>query len=86
MARLLVSWFPLLREAGPMAPDRFTPNLPTMFRIMEKLSGQMIKPVSRDAILFLSNVIRLQLYINPCKYKLGCGKLFIVLSFVATRA
>jgi hypothetical protein len=57
MAQLLVSWFPLLREAGPMAPERFTPNLLTMSRIMEKLSGQ-IKPViqKREAILFLLNV------------------------------
>ena len=43
-----------------------------MPRTMEKLSGQ-IKPARRDAILFLSNVIRLNLNINSCKYKVGGG-------------
>jgi len=63
MAQLLVTWFLNLREASLMVPEGFTPNLPTMSRIMEKLRGQ-IKPVRRDAILFLSNVIRLHLNIN----------------------
>ena len=49
MAQLLVTWFLLLREAGPMALEGLTPNLPTMSKIMEKLSGQ-IKPVRREAI------------------------------------
>ena len=60
-----------------MAPERFTPNLPTMSRIMEKLSGQ-IKPARHDAVLFLSTVavIRLHLHISPCKYTLRCGRYY----------
>ena len=54
MAQLLVTWFLLLREVGPMAPEGCTPNLPTMSRIMEKPSGH-IKCARRDAILFLSS-------------------------------
>ena len=75
-AQLLVTWFLLLREAGPMAPEGFTPNLLTMSRIMEKLPGQ-IKPVRREVILFLSNVIHLYLiYLILINTQLGKKRKF----------
>ena len=81
MVQLLVTGFLLLREAGPMAPERFIANLPTMSRIMEKLAGQ-IKLARSDAILFFSNIIRLDLHINPCKH---IGYLAVVSSRPAHR-